>query len=158
MTLMIRIVIIVFLSTLSACGFEPVYGDGGTGMSLQNQVLVDRPIDRERYILVRRIEERLGRAADPSYLLSVDLSVSQEDSGIDPEGDIRRFQLIGSATYTLKDTRAGAIITTGTVDNFVGSSATGTTVATFASRRDAEERLMIMLADQIVLQLQMSSL
>ena len=44
------------------------------------------------------------------------------------------------------------------MDNFVGYSATGTTVATLAAKRDATERLMTILADEIVLQLQASDL
>ena len=38
----------------------------------------------------------------------------------------------------------------GVLDSFTAYSATGTTVATLTARRDAEERLMINLADQLV--------
>ena len=143
---------------LAACGFEPVYGPGGTGTLLQNRVLVDPPIDREGFLLVRRLEERLGRAGDPAYRLSMVLSVREEARAIDPDGDLRRFQVIGSATYTLSDTQTGAVVRSDTVDNFVGYSATGTTVATVAAQRDARMRLMTILADEIVLQLQASQL
>jgi LPS-assembly lipoprotein len=44
-------------------------------------------------------------------------------------------------------------VTSGSVDNFTGYSATGTTVATLAAERDAQERLMTILADQIVTRL-----
>lgn len=155
---MARIGALILILSLAACGFEPVYGPGGTGSALQNRVLVDRPIDREGFLLVRQLEERLGRAADPAYSLSVDLRLSQEDRAIDPDGDIRRFHLIGWATYTLRDSSTGEIIRADMVNNFVGFSATGTTVATLAAKRDAEERLMTILADQIVQQLQMSTL
>jgi LPS-assembly lipoprotein len=39
------------------------------------------------------------------------------------------------------------------VDNFTGYSATGTTVATQASKQDAEKRLMVILAEQIITRL-----
>lgn len=143
---------------LAACGFEPVYGPGGTGTKLQNNVQVDTPIDREGFLLVRQLEERLGRSGDPAYALGVRLSVVEEARAIDPDGDLRRFHMIGRADYTLIDKSTGAVLDTNTVDNFVGYSATGTTVATLAAKRDATERLMTILADEIVLRLQASEL
>ena len=143
---------------ISACGFEPVYGPGGTGTQLQSRVLVDKPIDREGFLLVRQLEERLGRAGDPAYKLGIKLAVAEEARAIDPDGDIRRFHVIGTAEYTLADAVTGAVVRSDAVDNFVGYSATGTTVATLAAKRDATERLMTILADEIVLQLQASDL
>ncbi|WP_299650361.1 LPS assembly lipoprotein LptE [uncultured Tateyamaria sp.] len=149
---------LALILTVAACGFEPVYGPGGAGTQLQNRVLVDKPIDREGFLLVRQLEERLGRSGDPAYALGIQLSVKEEARAIDPDGDIRRFHVIGEATYSLSDTSTGAVVQSNTVDNFVGYSATGTTVATLAAKRDATERLMTMLADEIVLQLQASDL
>ena len=145
---------LALILTVSACGFEPVYGPQGTGTQLRNRVLVDRPIDREGFLLVRQLEERLGRADDPAFALGIKLSVREEARAIDPDGDIRRFHVIGEAAYSLSDTNTGAVLRSDTANNFVGYSATGTTVA----KRDATERLMTILADEIVLQLQASDL
>ena len=43
-----------------------------------------------------------------------------------------------------------AVLATGQVDNFTSYSASGTTVATLAAQRDAEARLMVILADQVI--------
>ncbi|MEL6465899.1 MAG: LPS assembly lipoprotein LptE [Pseudomonadota bacterium] len=154
-----RIIAALALSlTLAACGFEPVYGPNGAGTQLQNRVLVDKPIDREGFLLVRQLEERLGRTGDAAYRLGIQLAVAEEARAIDPDGDIRRFHVVGEALYTLSDTTTGAVVRSGAVDNFVGYSATGTTVATLAAKRDATERLMTILADEIVLELQASDL
>ncbi|WP_223425013.1 LPS assembly lipoprotein LptE [Tateyamaria pelophila] len=155
---MARIGALVLILLVTACGFEPVYGPGGTGTALQNRVLVDRPVDRAGYLLVRQLEDRLGRTGDPAFTLSVDLSLVQDNRAIDPDGEIRRYQLVGTAFYTLRDSGTGEVVSTETISNFVGYSATGQTVATLAARRDAEQRLMTILADQIVQQLQMSAL
>ena len=72
---------------LAACGFTPVYGPGGTGTKLQNQVLVAAPQDRNSYLLVRRIEERIGRSDVPQYNLSLTLEIREEGLGIDPDGN-----------------------------------------------------------------------
>lgn len=144
---------------LAACGFEPVYAPSGTGAALQNSVAVDPPIDREGFLLVRQLEDRLGRTSDSTYRLAIgSLDITQENRAIDPDGDIRRFHLIGVASYKLIATETDAVVLSGKVDDFVGYSATGTTVATLAARRDAQERLMTILADQIVLQLQAAAL
>ncbi|MFL4469631.1 LPS assembly lipoprotein LptE [Tateyamaria armeniaca] len=155
---MTRICALLLCLTLSACGFTPVYGPSGAGTVLQNRVLVDQPDDRVGFLLVQRLEERLGRPNAPAFRLAVDLALREEARAIDPDGDIRRFHLIGSATYSLSEAGTGTVMRTDVVDTFVGYSATGTTVATLAARRDAQERLMVILADQIVLQLQGSAL
>lgn len=138
---------------LAACGFSPVYGPGGTGNTLQNQILVAEPTNRNAFLLVRRIETRLGRAAAPRFNLSLTLQTRQEGLGIDPDGNIDRFNLIGSAGYALTDAQTGDTLTSGTVNSFTGFSATGSTVETLASERDARERLMVILADQLVARL-----
>ena len=153
-----RTAALLLILVLGACGFTPVYGPDGSGTELQNRVLVDKPDDRTGFLLVQRLEERLGRTSDPVYRLAVDLALGEEARAIDPDGEIRRFHLVGSAAYTLIATGTGEVVQAETVDNFVGYSATGTTVATLAARRDAQERLMIILADQIVLRLQGSDL
>lgn len=135
---------------LGACGFTPVYAPGGTGAALQNRVLVDAPNDKDSYLLTREIEGRLGRAGDPAYGLALNITTSEQQLAIDRSGYTGRFHLIGKVDYVLRDLATGQVVTSGQVDNFTGYSATGTTVATLAGEQDAEERLMIMLADQIV--------
>ncbi|MGB3246655.1 MAG: LPS assembly lipoprotein LptE [Sulfitobacter sp.] len=143
---------------LAACGFQPAFGPGGTGRTLLNRVLIDAPSDRDSYLLVRELEERLGRAATPDYGLSLKIFTSQEGLAIDRAGNTRRFNRLGRVDYALRDMTSGAIVTSGTVENFTGYSATGTTVATLAAETDAQNRLMVILADQIVTRLLTSDL
>lgn len=138
---------------LAACGFSPVYGPGGNGQRLQNRVLVDPPGSQDSYLLVRELEERLGRASDPAYGLSMILNISEARLAIDREGDTGRFNRIGIVDYSLRDLATGQIVTSGKVENFVGYSATGTTVETLAGELDAQKRLMIVIAEQIVTRL-----
>jgi LPS-assembly lipoprotein len=138
---------------LAACGFTPVYGTGGTGSRLQNNVEVAEPETRDAYLLTRRIEERLGRASVAAYKLTLTVDTDEEDIAVDQAGDITRFNLLGSADYALIDQATGQVVTSGSVDNFTSYSATGTTVATLAAQRDAQQRLMTLLGDMIVLRL-----
>ncbi|MBW4706566.1 hypothetical protein KX928_02085 [Roseobacter sp. YSTF-M11] len=149
MSLFKRIPSLLLLVSLSACGFTPVYGTGGSGTKLQNNVEVSEPDTLNGFLLTQRIEERLGRSADPAYQLNVAVRTNQENLAVDSEGNITRYNLLGYAEFALLDTTAGGVIVSGSVDNFTGYSAAGTTVATQAAERDAQRRLMVLLADQI---------
>lgn len=146
------------LLSLAGCGFQPVNGPGGTGAALQGKVEIAEPETRDSFLLVQRLEERLGRSGTPEYQLSLSLNVTEQSLAINPEGDVERFNLIGQAEYSLRDVSTGEIALSGKVNNFTGYSATGTTVASLAAERDARRRLMTILGDQIVQRLQAGQL
>jgi len=138
---------------VAACGFTPVYGTGSSGGALQNSVQVVEPTNDDSYLLTRRLEERLGRATVPAYRLTIDVDSERQALAVNTESNINRFNLVGIARYALIEESTGRVVTSGEVNNFTGSSATGTTVATLAAERDAQRRLMTLLADQIVVRL-----
>jgi LPS-assembly lipoprotein len=146
------------LLVLAACGFQPVYGPNGAGTALQNSVQVDAPDDAFSYTLVREIETRLGRPNTPDYALALTVATREEGLAIDAEGNTTRFNLIGTVDFALRNLDTGQIESSGNVENFSGYSATGSTVATLAAERDAQIRLMTMLADQIVTRLYAANL
>lgn len=137
---------------LAACGFAPAYGPSGGADRLTDRVAVETTGTRGAYYVTRQIESRLGRAKAPAYRLSYDLSINEDVKAVTPDNIIRRYNLTGKAKYRLVDLN-GAELLTGTVENFSGFSTSDSTVATRAARKDAEERLSIMLADQIVTRL-----
>lgn len=138
---------------LAACGFSPVYGTGGNGTRLQDNLSIDAPSSENAFLVTQRIEERLGRAINGEYRLALTIQSSEESLAIDSQGDIDRFNILGSAEYTLINVTAGGVVASGSVDNFTSYSASGTTVATFAAERDARRRLMSLLADQVIVRL-----
>lgn len=136
---------------LAACDFRPVYGPGGAGRALDGKVGLDEPTNEDSYLIARALEERLGRASSPVYHLAVTTRVEEQGSAVTPAGAITRVNLVGRATYRL--TQGEATLATGDVRNFTGYSATGTTVEALAAETDARERLMAILAEQIVVRL-----
>jgi LPS-assembly lipoprotein len=139
---------------LAACGFSPVYGPDGSGSKLRGQVLVQEPSTQAGYLLTRHLETRLGRGSTaPRYALDLEINTSEDGLAVNTLGYITRFNLVGSVAYVLRDTAAGSILTSGKVENFTTYSATGTTVASLAAERDAVERLMVILGDQITARL-----
>lgn len=142
--------LIAGLPALAACGFEPVYGTSGAADALRGRVQTDAPSDHYEYELVGRIEERLGRPANPIFDLDYDITTRSVAQGITITDEATRYHLIGDALFILTDRRTGKKALTGKVTAFTGYSATGTTVSTLTARQDAHDRLMVMLADQIV--------
>ncbi|MEM8732152.1 MAG: LPS assembly lipoprotein LptE [Pseudomonadota bacterium] len=149
-----RVLLLGALTGLAGCGFEPAFTASGGATKLQNRVRVDDPLDRPAYLLTREIEDRLGRGAavgdGGAYGLSYDISISILAAGITSTNEVTRFNLQGEVAYALRDLDSTAVLLSGQVSNFTSYSASGTTVATQAAARDAEDRLMVILADQIV--------
>lgn len=141
--------ILGLLVLLTGCGFTPVYGPGGTGTALHGKIEVNELNSPYGYLLVRNLETRLGRASDPQYQLTTDLFVGSQGQAITESGAITRYSLVGKVDYWLRRTGSEDILVSGNVENFTGYSATGSTVETLASERDAAERLMAILANQI---------
>ena len=141
------------LAALPACGFTPVYGPDGGGTALQGQVVVDAPKSRDAYLLTRALETRLGQPGPGRYGLSYSISVGTQSIGISKSNETTRYNLLGNATFALRNLETRAVVTSGRVSNFVGYSASGSTVSTRASEVEARERLMTILADQIIARL-----
>ena len=148
-----RFGVVLAAAALAGCEFKPVYGPDGTGAALLGQLSLDPPQDRNDYLLQRRIEERLGQATAGAWRLSTQIKTDDIGLGFTTDGDITRYNINGTTDYTLRRTGSSEIFQQGKIQHFTSYSATGTTVATLAAKRDAEVRLMTILADQIIDQL-----
>jgi LPS-assembly lipoprotein len=138
---------------MAACGFTPAYGPGGPAQGLIGQVRVDDPGDKNAFDLVERLEERLGRTQQPTLRLSYRISTREQGQAIAPDNSITRYQVFGTAAFTLRDAATGTVLTEGEVEGFTAYSAVGTRVESDASAADAKVRLMRILADRIVTRL-----
>lgn len=136
---------------LAACGFTPVYGPDGAGTRLFGQVRVMDPKTSDDYAFNRRITERLGPDQAARFALEYRLAVATVAQAITPDEVTTRYALNGTADYTL--TEGGRAVARGQVSSFASYSTTGTTIATLAAEQDARERLMRMLADQVLTRL-----
>ena len=145
--------LLVLPLAFAACGFSPVYGPGGTASALHGKVEVAAPGSVDSYLLVQNLEQLLGRGGQPTYALSLKLSTTSRGQAITASNETTRYSLEGRVDYVLRDISSNTVAASGRVDNFAGYSATGTTIETLASERDAHERLMVILADQITTRL-----
>jgi LPS-assembly lipoprotein len=138
---------------LAACGFAPAYGPKSAARGLFGRVQVDDPSDKNSFDLVAHLEERLGRPKDPAYRLSYSIVTNIVGLGITSSNAITRYNVNGTANYSLRRTGSDIVIARGKVRSFTSYSASGTVVSTLTSSRDANVRLMRILADQIVTEL-----
>ena len=140
-------------AALAACGFEPVYAPGGAASTLSGRVEVQELTTTEGYLLVRDLEERLGRPQAPAYKLGLDLEIESQGQAVTETDDTTRYSVVGRLSYELTPYGSVDVIAAGEVSNFTGYSATGSTVETLAAQRDAHARLMTILADQVATKL-----
>lgn len=147
-----------FLITLSAlplaaCGFTPAYAPGGPAAGIRGKIRIADPGDRDAFDLVGQLESRLGTAQDPRFTLAYRLNTSESGAAVTPDNTTTRYSVSGSVHYTLRSIATGATVSQGDVQSFTTYGATGSTVATLSAQSDAHQRLMVILADEIVTRL-----
>ena len=133
---------------LAGCGFVPVHGSNSKSQIFRNAVLVQAPKNRVEFELVRNLEVLLGPVTAKRYDLRYTLKVDEQVIVVSAAQQIDRFSLVGKINFTLVDAD-GVVLLSKTAKSFTGYSATGTTVATERSKRDAYDRLMVILAKQV---------
>ena len=135
---------------LSGCNFTPVYGPEGTGSKIEDRIFIKEPTTKDLYLVTSRLETRLGRADPAPMTLSFSVSHSTSGLGTTATGSTTRLHRSGTLSYSLTNTLTEQKIDSGTISNFVGYSVTGNTATSLAAERASEERLMNVLADQLV--------
>jgi LPS-assembly lipoprotein len=145
-----RLAIVVLPLMVAACGFTPAYGPGAPAVALQGTVAVEGGETVFDYRLRTALEDRLGQGS--GSVLTFVARMDDVQAAVTPDGTITRFNVTGEADWVLNDA-AGAEVARGTASGFTSYLTTGSTVATDAAQRDAEERLAVVLADQIIARL-----
>ena len=159
-----RRLLLVALAALVGCGYTPAFAPGGEALDLRISVTIDAPNDRNDFDLVKQLELRLGRPDSPRLRLSYRIETVKDGVGVTPGQEIVRFNIFGKVSFSLTDISTGEVLSSGSTDTFTSFSvgsvdvgaippSTNATIATLAAERDANARLMVALADQIVTRL-----
>lgn len=142
--------LILSLLALPACGFQPVYRDGGPASALRNRIAIDVVKGRNGFELRERLEERLGTAdADAPYVLSFALRIDESGVAVTEDEGTTRENLLGTAAFTIRRFDTGAIVFKDSVRNITAYSTTSETFPSQVAETDANVRLARALADQI---------
>jgi len=141
------------LSLTAACGFRPVYGNGGAGQALRSAVRADDPVSRGDFQFVSAFEDLLGRPTSARYGLAYAITKSEVEAGSIQDIGATRIQLFGTLDFTVTDLGTGLAVANGQVANNATYSTTSSQLATLAAAEDAELRLMRILAEALVTRL-----
>ncbi|MDF3351831.1 hypothetical protein HKX17_16920 [Sulfitobacter sp. KE34] len=145
--------ILIIIFGLAACGFTPVYGTGSETGRILSDIHVTAPNNREEYLLVRNLEEQLGRNSGAQHTLTYNISLSQQGLGLT---GANRVHVLGSVSYQLVSQGNGQVIASGLVDSFTAFYVKDQ--LSVAAQSDAIERLMKILADKLITDLSLKIL
>lgn len=134
---------------LAACGFTPAYGPQGIATKLRGRVEYEEPKSGPAFNLVKQFTVHFGRPEAATHRLNYSISTSTQSGGFSSGNAITRYLLNGSVTWSLEDLASQERVAGGTVSSFTSWSAAGSTISGLSAQEDAEDRLMIILADQI---------
>lgn len=135
----------VMIASLSACGFTPVYAPGTQIDQRFSEIEIAPPNNGFEYLLVRNLEERIGRNPSGDTMLEHTLIIFEE--GLEILG-AARSQTVGEVRYRLVSKDTGQVIATGSVKSF--TAYTPNSQGLSATQRDTVERLMQILADRTI--------
>ncbi|MEM9395318.1 MAG: hypothetical protein AAGA38_15765 [Pseudomonadota bacterium] len=142
----------------SACGFSPVYQEGGAASELKGTIQYAEPTSPGQFEIARYVEERLGPAAAPQFELRIFPAIRSEALGVAIGENINREDLIGTATYSLVELGTGEVLLQGNVNTFVSySTSSANTATTRAAQRNAVSRLLKGLTDLVIIEVLASS-
>jgi LPS-assembly lipoprotein len=141
-----RFFAIVFMVVgLAACGFTPVYGTGSETAKVLTDIHVTAPNNREEYLLVRNLEQQLGRNPSAGHVLRYNISLSEQGLGLT---GANRSHVLGRVDYQLVSQATGQVVASGLVDSFTAFYVKDR--LSESAQSDATERLMQILADKLV--------
>ncbi len=149
-----RLLALLALALLSACGMRPLYSGGGAGQVAQTlQSVQIAPIEGRAGWLVRTaLEDRLAApdSGQSRYRLEVELDDQITGFGIRRDDAVTRERRTLRARYRLVDAAQGTVLLDATAGSDAGIDVVGSEYATVAAEQTALERLAKEVADQIV--------
>jgi len=145
---------------LSACGFQPLYGEHGDGARTDAELgrieVVAIESGRTGHDVYNALIDRLspsGAPANPDYQLQVNLRERREGVAIERDASITRYNYRLLARYSLVDKRSGNIVHEGESRSIASYNVVDSQFATLMAQRDAEERAATELSEDIKLRL-----
>lgn len=125
---------------LSACGFQPLYGDTGASAAL-SRILVETPDTRAGFELRQQLEDALGldRSQPALWRLATEVSQTRTPLGRRIDDTVTRYELVLTVAYTLTPASGGAAVTD-TVVATTTYAAADQAYAGIAAQRDGEDR------------------
>ena len=150
---------------LASCGFEPLYGPHSSigAPEVENhlaQISIAQLPERTGQILRNHLLDKLnpsGEPAHPEAFLSIDLTLEKQATSLRKDGTIQRFNMIATATITLRDQDNKKIlyndIVRRTASYSIGDATAEFGYASTISESDAKKRTLLLVAEDLHLML-----
>ena len=159
--LLVAICLLPVLASLTACGFEPLYGrNSGEEKSAVNedlsQVLVLPIPHRTGQQMHNFLRDRLnpaGQPNQPEYTLSVKLTERITELGIQEDATATRAQLTMVANYTLRDYNNQEVLFLGKARSANSYDILGDPYATQVAEFDAREQTLRAISNEMRIRL-----
>lgn len=147
----------LFVTALSGCGLQPLYGDASHGATMQTLGQVDvAPIEGKAGWMMRNaLSDRLHSAgrSGSRYQLKVQLDDNITGFGVHLDEAVARERRTLRARYQLVDAAKGTVLLDATAGSDAGIDVVSSDYATIAAENTALENLTAAVADQIVTRL-----
>lgn len=147
-----RIWIVGIAALLTACGFQPIYGENPVSVlpvEHLSRIEVAPIVDRIGQIVKNHLEDKLtplGPSSAPLYVLEVTLVEEVEGFGFRPDESITRENLRLAATYRLLRSDNNQPVLVGNARSNMAYDIVRSDFANLSAREDAERRT----AEQLV--------
>lgn len=153
------LVIAFCLLLLSACGFQPVYGNArdldievGTYLA-STDVKVSNSRDMSLQKLHNAIEDRLNPTSSASvyghaFELVINLAQQRSAGVIERNGQILRYNILLTSSYTLRDANTNEVLDTGKLVTTTSFYNADERFAAYVSEQDAVDEAVKQLAEK----------
>lgn len=157
-----RILVLAVLGgVLAACGFQPLYkapSGAKQAVSVQRMAAIDIPPIRDRsgQILRNELRDQLlprGRAARAAYRLDVALTETQADLAILKDATSTFSRYTADIKWVLTDLATDAPVLRGDNRRITSFPIAESEFASLEAEKDARERAMVLLAEDVRLRL-----
>lgn len=143
-----RFLAVGIASGVAACGFKPVYREGGAPVELRGSVLLPEAVDPISFAYRERLRRRFGDAGDQAvYLLENATKLEESGIAITQASDVTRYRVLGETDWRLINRETGEVMIEDKASAFTGFDATSSAFSVRAARKAAEDRLATELAE-----------
>jgi LPS-assembly lipoprotein len=152
-----RAFLLLLLLALGGCGLRPLYGGGETSTVAQGlrSIEVGKIPGQVGWLTRNALVDRLGGEGGPASVYRLEVELDDNIIGLAIRGDsaTTRERRTLRARYRLVDIANGEVVLDATAGSDAGIDVVSSEYATVAAEQSAVERLVLVVADQIVARL-----
>ena len=138
---------------LSACAFQPLYGDARQVSTVRNISVVVEGQERIDQLLDEALNDRFGTPSGGRYRLVAVTGTTRSGLGVGADDIASRAALVLTVDYSLVETSTGIPVLTEAVRTEATFDIPREPYAAITARRDAEERVTQEAADRMALRI-----